>query len=231
MGDRYYRFLRSLATPVAFRCFGAEQIAAHGPAVFVANHLGSVGPIEAILSVPVRFYPWIRAEMMDPARGPQYLYDDFVHPVWHLTSRTGMTVSRLVSWIAIGIFHGIDAIPVENAAGLHVDAFRQSLTLLLQGRRLLIFPENPVLPPDPATGLRPFMGGFAQLCQMFEHRTGLALPLHPVAISVRRKAVLIGAALHLDRGTLARTDTRTVCAQIQDRVHALICQLEDEATS
>jgi hypothetical protein len=88
-----------LAGPEAF----IENIQGSGPAIYTANHLGSLGPSQAILSVPVRFYPWVVAEMMDPARAPGYLYDDFVGPELHLDGRAGIALTTVISWISVRV--------------------------------------------------------------------------------------------------------------------------------
>ena len=84
MGDILYRIIRLLGRPFSYRLIGARNMHYHGPAIYVANHLGSIGPIEVILSMPVRFLPWVIAEMADFRRAPDYLCDDFIHSAWRL---------------------------------------------------------------------------------------------------------------------------------------------------
>ena len=137
-----------------------------GLAVFIANHLGTIGPIPIILSLPIRFYPWIIAEITDFKRAPRYLYDDFVHPDWHLNGRFGMLVSTLLSKITVHMHNSIGCVSVDRKIGWTLEGFRNSLSLLEEGKNLLIFPEDPRLSLDPDTLMCPFMSGFVGLCRM-----------------------------------------------------------------
>ena len=61
MKDTLYKVVRFLGSPFVYHCIGLENIQGRGPAIYVANHLVSVGPVEIILSLPVRLYPWVIA--------------------------------------------------------------------------------------------------------------------------------------------------------------------------
>src|SRR5512135_2214797 len=101
VNDLLYRSVRRLGTPLRFHTCGMENILDLGPAIYACNHLASEGPIAVILSLPIRFYTWTMAEMLDRQRASQYLFDDFVHPVWHLNGPFGRAVSFLVSRISV----------------------------------------------------------------------------------------------------------------------------------
>lgn len=195
MGDLLYRTIRLLRFPFAYRCVGLENVRDNGPAIYVANHLDSVGPIEVVLSVPVRFYPWVIAEMTDPKRAPRYLYDDFVGPICGRDERIGLLVAAILSRLTVGLLRGLGCIPVDRNRRRYMGAFRRSLALLEAGKSLLIFPEDPEGPLEPATRMRPFMAGFLLLCSKHEHQTGHALPVYPVAVHRKRRLVAIGSAL------------------------------------
>ena len=141
VGDRFYRVARLAGAPFRFQVLGWGR-ATSLPALFVANHLGSTGPIEAIISLPVRLHPWVIADMADRRLAPPYLYDDFVAPVWRLRGPLGRAISWLVAQIAVSLIRGLDSVPVRKQNGLFDASFRRSLALLQQGRSLLIFPED-----------------------------------------------------------------------------------------
>src|SRR4030065_725158 len=105
-----YDLARFLGSPFSFDVVGFENIQTPGPAIYIANHLGTIGPIETILSVPVRFYPWIIAEMTDFKRAPEYLFNDFVHPVLHLNGRCGMNFSTLLTKISVRLLRAIGSV-------------------------------------------------------------------------------------------------------------------------
>ncbi len=227
MGDSLYRTIRLLRFPFAYRCVGLENIQDGRPGIYVANHMDSVGPIEMVLSVPVRFHPWIVAEMTDPRRAPRYLLDDFVAPTWHLRGRLGLAVATALSRITVGMLRGLGCIPVDRRRHRYMGAFRRSLELLQAGRSLLIFPEDPQGPADPQTRMRPFMAGFLLLCPQYERAAGRPLPLYPAAVHRGQRVVSIGAPLfYASEGKPWRAEVEQARDQVQAAVDRLYRQLE-----
>lgn len=227
MGDTLYRAIRLLRFPFAYRCVGLENVRDGGPAIFASNHLDSVGPVEVILSVPVRFYPWVIAEMTDPGRAPRYLYDDFVGPICRHDERLGLPIATVLSRLTVGLLRGLGCIPVDRHRHRTVSAFRRSLALLEAGKNLLVFPEDPKSPADPATRIRPFLAGFLLLCPQYARAAGRPLPLYPVAVHRERRVVEIGAPLSFAAaGTYERADVLRMRDQVQEAVVRMYRELE-----
>jgi hypothetical protein len=67
------------------KLIGEENLPRRGPAVFIANHLDATGPIAAACSIPLRFHPWVIADMMDKDLAPIWLQSDFVERQLHLS--------------------------------------------------------------------------------------------------------------------------------------------------
>jgi hypothetical protein len=183
-----------------------------------------------ILSVPLRFYPWIIAEMTDPRRAPRYLYDDFIGPTWHLGQHFGMTISTLLSRVTVGLLKGLGAISVERNCGPCVEAFWRSLALLMEGNSLLIFPEDPAAPADPETQLHSFLCGFVALCYMYEDATGKRLPIYPAAVHPGSKTVAVGKAIFFDKDSNRREGVRRTCGRLRGDVQELYCALSTHDT-
>jgi hypothetical protein len=196
--DLLYKLVTSLGFPFSYECVGLPHIRVRNPAVFIANHLGSLGPIQTILAVPLRMYPWVSAEMTDLRRAPLYLYDDFIHPAWHLHGYPGLLVSRLVSLVSVRLLNGIGAVPIDRSQGVFMESYHRSLNLLRKGKNLLIFPEDSNAALDPQTDMCPFMRGFVLLSPMYYHLTGCPLPFYPVAVSSQSKRVAVGKPLYYD---------------------------------
>lgn len=221
MGDATYHMLRALGYPFTYRVVGYEHILPDAPAVFIANHLASTGPIQVVLSLPIRFYPWVIAELADPMRAQEYLYADFILPVCPLTGWVGKLVARLVAGIAVALIHALGCIPVDRSRGRYLEAFRRSLALLTQGQSLLIFPEDPSGPLDPATQLRPFMFGFIYLCYLYRRETGKDLPIYPLAVVPARRLVAVGQAQYFRAAGHARSDILLMRDRLQTAEEAL----------
>lgn len=228
MSDLLYRLLRILGAPFRYRVIGREYLVDGVPAIYVANHLGSVGPVRAILSLPLRLYPWVVAEMTDPRRAPQYLYDDFIHPTWHLSGRLGRVVAAVVARVAVALINGIDCVAVERSRGPFDVSMEQSLELLCAGKSLLIFPEDPDQALDPGAQMRPFRCGFMWLCHTYEQSTGHPLSLYPVTVYPPRRMILIGPPRRWEPSNERSQSLRDLCHRLQMEIGALYCALEDD---
>lgn len=222
--DRLYRLLRLLGSPFRYPVIGLHRLPAQGPAVIIANHLGSIGPVEAILSLPQRLHPWVIGEMTDPRRAPQYLYDDFVHPVWGLSGRAGMLVSHIVARIAVSIMNGIECVPVDQNQDRTISAFRRSLELLSEGRILLIFPEDNRQPAHPELGIHHFRCGFVGLCRLYEREFGRRLPVYPIAVHAGRRRILVGEPIFYQDGRGPHQSIQATCGAL----YAAVCELYDQ---
>lgn len=219
MNDAFYKALQIVGAPFAYRCLGSENIPANGPAIFVANHLGSTGPIQMILSVPVRLYPWVIAEMVDHQRAPQYLYDDFIHPAWHLQGQFGMLTSNLISKVSVRLLRGLKSVSVDRNRGCTVSPFRRSLALLREGKKVLVFPEDAKQPVNPETSLHPFLCGFILLGSLYFQQVGAPLPFLPAAVSPKRRTVSIGAPIFFqDNHPHKRSEIYRVCKALETEI-------------
>ncbi len=171
----------------------AEDLPGRSPAVYVANHARSLGPIAVISSLPFRVYPWAIGDMMDWEKAPAYLERDFVQAELHLRPPLSMWLSRLIVQFSIRLLRGVKCVPVWQG-DKRLETYHLSIDFLLQGRPLLIFPEDPRLPLDDVCGMRPFKKGFAGLGEMYFERSGLNLPFYPLAVHERLRQVKVGRA-------------------------------------
>jgi len=220
MGDQFYRTARLAGAPFRFQVLGWERVTAL-PALFVANHHGSTGPIEALLSLPARLHPWVVADMADRRLAPSYLYDDFVAPIWRLRGAPGRAIAWLVAQIAVSLIRGLDPVPVQKQRGLFDASFRRSLGLLQSGRSLLIFPEDRDGMPRPETQMKPFLHGFGWLCYLHARDGNAPLPVYPVAVHHERRTVALGRLRHLRPGGERRERVRQLCYDVERDIVAL----------
>ena len=221
-----YEITRFLGSPFSYDLIGYENILNPGPAIFITNHLGAIGPIQVILSVPIRLYPWVIAEMTDFKRAPKYLFDDFVQPVLHLKGRFGLLFSTFLTKISVRLFHAIGVISIDRFGGMTTDGFRHSLRLLREGKNLLIFPEDPLLPLDPETLMRHFMPGFATLCNLFQAEQETLLPVYPLAVHSGSETVSIGKPEYFRPQANHREAIDDFSRLVEERVRRLFLELQ-----
>lgn len=192
MSRSIYSIFQFLLAPFfQYEVAGVERLQ-NGPAIFIANHLGAVGPLAIVCSLPVRLYIWAIAEMMDYQRAPQYLYDDFVHPTLGLSGEIGLALATAITKISVPLLRHIGCIPVERNAGIPLVAYKRSLEVLKTGGSILIFPEDSQQAHDPETQMAPFMRGFAVLSLMFEQQTEKILPIYPIVVHPETRSLLVG---------------------------------------
>jgi len=221
---------RLAGAPFRFQVLGWERVTAL-PALFVANHLGSTGPIEAILSLPARLHPWVIADMTDRRLAPPYLHEDFVAPVWRLRGLPGRAISWAVAQIAVSLIRGLDAVPVRKENGLFDASFRRSLDLIQGGRSLLIFPEDRDGALRPETQMKPFLHGFGWLCYLHAHAGNAPLPVYPVAVHLKRRTIVVGTPQYLAIGGERREQVRRLCSAVERDIASLYRALEQSSPS
>jgi 1-acyl-sn-glycerol-3-phosphate acyltransferase len=170
----------------------ADNLPERGPAVFVSNHLGALGPIAIIASVPLQLHTWAHEEMLDPQFAADYVRRDFVERQLHLPRPLSDWLARGIARIHVPLLRGIGCLPVRHThEGLN-ETFGLSADLLEQDKCLIVFPEDPGLPADPRTKITPFKKGFILLGQLLYERTKQILPFYPLAVHAQSLTVRVG---------------------------------------
>ena len=160
---------------------GGENLQS-GPAVIVANHMGSIGPVGICSSLPMRLYPWVLGATVDKVEGPENVRKDFVEKVFKLKPPLSEVIAKGICKISTPLLLSIGCIPVPDTHLEQEATFQTSIVLLKRGKFLLIVPEDPKAEPDPLTGIRPFKRGFLRLGELYYRETGARLPFYPVVI-------------------------------------------------
>ena len=169
----------------------AEHLPEEYPVVFVANHVDALGPIAVTSSLPVRVYPWVVGDMVDQNKAAEYLRVDFVEPQLHIPRVFSLHLAGFISIFSVRLLLAIGCIPVWKGEALQ-ETFRQSVDLLIAGKSLLIFPEDPAGPRSELYGMKPFKKGFARLGELFYARTKRILRFYPLAVHVDAGKVKVG---------------------------------------
>lgn len=178
---------------------GARHLPQSGPAVFVSNHLGPLGPIGAMCSIPLRLYPWLMDEMLDRQKAAAYLQWDFAERTLKLKPPLSVVFSRLLAKLTVPLLASTGAIPASQSYDAVQGALKLSVDLLLRGKCLLIFPENIQLPEDTTTRMRPFKKGFTRLGELLYAESGHRLPFYPITVHETRTVILGKAVIYNPR--------------------------------
>ena len=198
---------------------GGENLQA-GPAVIVANHMGSIGPVGICSSLPMRLYPWVLGETVDKVEGPESVRKDFVEKTLKLEPPLSMAIARGICKISSPLLLSLGCIPVPETHQEQEATFQTSLAILKQGKFLLIVPEDPKAEPDPLTGIRPFKRGFLRLGELYYREKGARLPFYPVVIH-EAGLVIVGKPIAYNPLNDARVERLRMVRLLEETIKAI----------
>jgi hypothetical protein len=185
MKDSLYQFIVGVVDLFLWggKLIGEENLPKRGPAVFIANHLDATGPIAAACSIPLRFHPWVIADMMDKDLAPIWLQSDFTERQLHFKPPVSRWVAQALCRISVPLFYSLGCIPVyANDYNRMRETLEMSMDVLREGKFLLVFPEDYRLPKDPVTKIQPFQHSFVRVGERYYAETGKRLEFYPLTI-------------------------------------------------
>ena len=227
MNDGLYRVLATLLNVNLWggELVGGETLPARGPAVYVANHARSLGPIAVTCSLPFRTYPWVVGDMLDWQKAPAYLEQDFLQGELHLEPPLSGFLARLLSQASVRLLRGVECIPVWRGEHLR-ETYDVSLCDLQAGKPLLIFPEDPHQPADEVVGMRPFRKGFAHLGELYFERTHEILRFYPLAVHARRRQVKVGKPLAFNPNNGRAPERTRLTALLESAIRNMLLEAD-----
>ena len=228
MKDSTVHFLMSVLNLLVWRgkLAGQENLPQSGPAVFVANHLETLGPLAAICSIPLRLHVW--SNMLDEETAADFLQWDFTERALHLKPPGSAWVAKGISKITVPLLRSLEYIPIHVGAPQRImDTLDLSVAHLRQGKFVLLFPEDRPAPINPATGMRPFQHIFVRLAEKYYEQTGECLEFYPVTIHAQRRLVQVGQLVAFHPHNPPGQERRRLKDSLEETMIATYTQLED----
>ncbi|HEX7621251.1 MAG TPA: 1-acyl-sn-glycerol-3-phosphate acyltransferase [Anaerolineales bacterium] len=206
---------------------GEENLPRRGPAVFISNHLDATGPIAASCSIPLRFHPWVIADMMDKDLAPIWLQADFVERQLHLKPPVSRWVARVLCRISVPLFYSLGCIPVyTNDYERMRETLEMSMDVLREGKFLLVFPEDYRLLKDPITKMQSFQHSFARLGERYYSETGERLDFYPLTIHASGNLV-VGKPVAFNPLNPVGVERRRLKELMEDTITNMYLHLEE----
>lgn len=205
-----------------------ENLPAEYPVVFVSNHAAALGPIAVTSSLPVRVFPWVISDMMDFEKAPEYLRKDFVEPQLRLPASYSLLVARLLSKLSVRLLRHLDCITVGQGDALY-ETYRSSIEYLVDGRSLLIFPEDPKQEMNEIHRMTPFYKGFARLGEMYFERTKKSLRFYPLAVHTGERSLRAGKAIAYNPDNEPSRERVRIKHALESTIHDLYLAMELES--
>lgn len=209
----------------------AENLPEQGPAVFIANHLGPKGPIGTICSIHLRLYPWLVADMVDKRLAPDYLRLDFVETTLRLRPPLSRLVAKAISLISVPLLTSLGCVPVRwgNYDDIQ-NSLQISLSLLQEGKIILVFPEDDDQELDPQTNMRPFLRGFTRLGELYFESTGERLCFYPVAVH-ESKQVKVGNPVSFNPDNPAGLERHRLKDVLENLIKDMYLEMDEASRS
>ena len=233
MNDALYQFIVGTLDLFLWggELIGQENLPRRGPAVFIANHQEATGPIAAACSIPLRMYSWSVADMLDEEKAAAWLKWDFVERTLHLEPPVSAWVAKGLSKITVPFMRSLGCIPVHKGEYERmVETLRLSMDVLRQGKFLLVFPEENMLPRDPETKMASFQRSFVRLGELYFEETGQRLEFYPVTIHPKGY-VLVGKAVAFNPLNPVGLERHRLKDLMEDTVRAMYLLVDHKAGS
>ncbi len=206
---------------------GDENLPEKGPAVFVSNHLGAVGPIAVGGAVPRMMHAWIHADTLDPLLAADYVRRDFVEPQLHIPPPISAWLAKGISKIHVPLLRAAGGIPVYHTTEGLYETYRLSVDVLAAGKYLLIFPEDPDQPIDPRYQMTPFKKGFTRLGELYYERTRQVLPFYPLAVHAETRTVRVGKPIRYNYLNNPASERQRIKNLLEQNIQAMYLQASE----
>ena len=227
MSDRAYHFVVGGLKLYWWRekLIGKENLPQTGPAVFIANHLDSTGPIACCCAIPLRMYLWGTADLMDPVKAPASMNSYFTEKELHLKPPLSTWFSKQLTRITVPMLKSLDCIPAFKGEAGKQETLRLSLEVLKKNKYILIFPYDPTMQKDESTGIKPFKSTFTRLGEVYYAETGECLRFIPVAVHAHGY-VVVGKPAVFNPLNPVELERRRLKDLIENTVRAMYMRLE-----
>lgn len=167
------------------------------PVIFLANHLGAVGPMYMSITFPLRdnVAIWCNEGMMEESMTVEYVRHDWW---WKPESKLAPFYSATIPYIAKAIvpkvLRSAPTIAVCRDARI-MTTMRKSLAALKEGKHIVIFPE---LPDGHNSHAEELQMGWLNLVTMYKRATGKDVKMVPVHIDEANKVFRVGKGIMAD---------------------------------
>lgn len=218
---RIIRWLVWLFSP-KYRLTGADRLP-EGACVIVGNHSHMYGPIAGELYIPGRHSVWCAAEMMKREDVAEYAFRDFWSGKPASTHWFYRLLSHLIAPLSELIFQSAHTIPVYHDTRL-VKTFRETVSELQQGCRVVIFPESYKRCNNVVYA---FQDRFIDTARFYYKKTGQALYFVPMYLAPRLKTMAFGEPIPFCPDAPIADERRRVCGELMYSITALAASLPE----
>lgn len=195
---KLFNVLKRIAGPVLpIKKAVYSELVGDEPCVFLANHIGAMGPIHMAVNFPLadNTVIWCNAGVMDEKLMVEYVrHDWWWRPESRLAPLYNVTLPYIAAAIVPKVMRSAPTIPVYHDARA-MSTMRASMKALKKGKHIVIFPEKPDGFDSHAEHLQM---GWLNLCAMYQRATGKPLKMVPVHIDQKAHVFRVGKGIYAD---------------------------------
>ncbi len=226
LSQYFYKVLRRLFFNAHLR--GVKNLCQE-PSILVANHAGAFGPVSVITSMPLEMHPWVASEVTDLKTVAARIQAEFCEQELRLKPPFSAYLARVIGRICVAIMKDIGAIPVYQKGREIRDTVMRSLSLLQQGKSILVFAEDSSRRLNDVLG--EFRTGFIHVARLYYQTTRKAVQFFPVAVNRRVHQIRVGAPIRFDATRPFSGEKQRIKQELQDSVYSLYMELEGATSS
>ena len=206
---------------------GTANLSQDGPVIMVANHVGAFGPVSVITSMPFRMYPWVAHEVTDLGTVARRIQDEFLEQELHLRPPLSTWLGRVIGRVCVALMKDIGAIPVYQKSKRIMATVAQTLSLLEQGKNILVFAEDSTKKINDV--LCEFCTGFIHVAKLYSEKTRKAVAFLPVAVNRKVHRIMVGKPIRFDVTAPFTREKQRLKAELESTVFSLYQELQGGA--
>jgi 1-acyl-sn-glycerol-3-phosphate acyltransferase len=206
---------------------GTANLSNDEPVIMVANHVGAFGPVSVITSMPLRMYPWVAHEVTDLDTVAPRIQDEFFEQELHLKPPVSAWLGRAIGRVCVALMKDIGAIPVYQKSKRIKATLEQTLSLLEQGKNILVFAEDSTRKINDV--LCEFCTGFIHVARLYYEKTRKAVSFLPVAVNRKVHRILVGKPIRFDVTAPFNREKQRLKAELESTVFSLYQELQSGA--
>jgi 1-acyl-sn-glycerol-3-phosphate acyltransferase len=220
----FYKVLRRLFFNA--RLSGLQNLRTKEPFILVANHAGAFGPVSVITSMPVEIYPWVAQEVTDLKTVAHRIQAEFLEQELRLKPPLSLYLAKVIGRVCVALMKDIGAIPVYQKSKQIKGTVMRSLSLLQQGKNILVFAEDSTRKINDV--LCEFCTGFIHVARLYYQTTKKAVQFLPVAVNRKVGRILVGAPIRFDGTIPFAREKQRLKSELESSVYSLYRELETE---
>jgi 1-acyl-sn-glycerol-3-phosphate acyltransferase len=218
----FYKLLRRLFFNAHLR--GVKNLRSNEPVIMVANHEGAFGPVSVITSMPLEMYPWVSHEVTDLKTVAPRIQAEFLEQELHLRPPLSTYIAKVIGRICVALMKDIGAIPVYEQSKQIKTTVMRSLSLLEQGKNILVFAEDSTRKINDV--LCEFCTGFIHIAKLYYEKTRKAVQFLPVAVNRKMRGILVGRPIRFDVTKPFPQEKQRLKCELESSVLSLYRELE-----